>query len=299
MSSSERYGTADIGASGPQPPAISIKIQNEMNLKYAGIALAVTVTLVAQTNPLARPEFEVASVKRNNANCCEGYGLGDGKLHGNDVTLKTLIAWAYQVRQFQISGGPSWLASDRFDVQAKTEDQKADYPRLRLMLQSLLEDRFKVKLRHDTKELPVYWLVVAKGGPKIRLSPDQTSLDDIGPAPTGAGPGRGGLQVGPGMLVGNAVPLPQFATILSRTALDRSVVDKTNLAGRFDIQLRWAPDTRESPSDPGGTTSSPASPSDFPSIFTAIQEQLGLKLESSRGPVEVLVIDHAERPSQN
>jgi uncharacterized protein (TIGR03435 family) len=270
-----------------------------MILKYAGVALAVSLTSVAQTDPSARPEFAVASVKRNHANCCAGYGLGDGKLHGNDVTLRTLIAWAYQVQQFQISGGPSWIASDRFDVEAKTEDQKADYAHLRLMLQSLLEDRFKVKLHRDTKELPVYSLVVAKGGPKIRLSPDQTSPDAHGPAPTGAGPNRGGLQVGAGMLIGNAVSLPQFATILSRTALDRLAIDKTNLAGRFDIQLQWAFDTRESPSDPGGTTPSPASPSDYPSIFTAIQEQLGLKLESSRGPVEVLVIDHAERPSQN
>ena len=167
------------------------------------------------------------------------------------------------------------------------------------MLQSLLEDRFKVQLHRETKELPVYWLVVAKGGPKIRLSPDQTSSDDVGPAPAGAGPGRGGMQVRPGMLFGNAVPIPQFATTLSRFALDRLAIDKTNLAGRFDIQLRWAPDTPESPTGPGGMTPSPASPSDYPSIFTAIQEQLGLKLESSRGPVEVLVIDHAERPGEN
>ncbi len=266
---------------------------------HAGIALAITVIAVAQTNPVARPEFAVASVKRNNANCCVGYGLGDGKLHGNDVTLKTLIAWAYQVQQFQILGGSSWMAADRFDVEAKTDDQKADYAHLRLMLQSLLEDRFKVRLHRDTKELPIYSLVVAKGGPKIRLSPDQTAPDVNGPPPTGAGPNRGGLQAGAGMLIGNAIPLPQFATILSRTALDRLAIDKTNLAGRFDFQLHWAPDTREPPIDPGGTTPSPASPSDYPSIFTAIQEQLGLKLESSRGPVEVLVIDHAERPGEN
>ena len=146
-------------------------------------------------------------MKQNNANCCAGYGLGNGKVHGNDVTLKTLIAWAYQVQQFQISGGPSWIASDRFDVEAKAEEQNADNAHLRLMLQSLLEDRFKVTLHRDTKELPVYALVVGKGGSKIKLSADQTSLDANGPAAPGTGPNHGGFMTGPGILIGNGVPL--------------------------------------------------------------------------------------------
>jgi uncharacterized protein (TIGR03435 family) len=266
-----------------------------MNLN-AGIIVAVTVTLAAeQTNP----EFAVASVRRNNANCCEKYGLGHGKAQGSYVTLKTLIAWAYQVQQFQVRGGPSWITSERFDLEAKTEDQKADFASLRLMLQSLLADRFRLKLHRATKESPVYSLVIAKGGPKIKLSADQTSVDAVEPPRAGTGPNRGSLLTGPGLLIGNAVPLSRFATFLSSTALDRPAVDKTNLAGRFDIQLRWTPDPRESPGEPGGTNASAPNASDYPSIFTAIQEQLGLKLKPARGPVRVLVIDHAEKPSEN
>jgi uncharacterized protein (TIGR03435 family) len=137
------------------------------------------------------------------------------------------------------------------------------------------------------RESSVYALVVAKGGPKIKLARDQTSADLAGaPASPGDGPNHGGILMAPGMLVANAVPLSRFAKVLA-PELDRSVVDRTNLNGRFDIQLRWAPDAREAPDG------------DFPSIFTAIQEQLGLKLESARGPVEFLIVDQATRPSEN
>jgi uncharacterized protein (TIGR03435 family) len=270
-----------------------------MNLKLIGMALAAAATLApAQTNPLARPEFVVASIKPSNANCCVAYGVGNGKGGGKVVTLKMLIGLAYQVQQFQISGGPGWISSDRFDVEGKSDEAKADFGQLRLMLQSLLEDRFKLKLHRETKESSVYALVVAKGGPKIKLSADQTSPDVNGPAPPGAGPNHGAVRLGAGTLIGNAVPLSRFATVLS-PLLDRLAVDKTNLAGRFDIQLHWAPDAQESPDGPGGNSLPPAGSSDDPSIFTAIQEQLGLRLESTRGPAEVIVIDHAEKPSQN
>jgi uncharacterized protein (TIGR03435 family) len=138
---------------------------------------------------------------------------------------------------------------------------------------------------------------VVKNGPRIKLSLDQTSPDDVGaPASPGDGPKHGGMLMGTGMLIANAVPLSRFARVLA-PELDRFVIDRTNLAGRFDIQLHWTPNTRESLDDPSAAT--PAGAFDAPSIFTAIQEQLGLKLESARGPGEVLIIDHAEKPSAN
>jgi len=207
-----------------------------------------------------------------------------------------LIALAYRIPSFQIAGGASWVSSDRFDVECKAEDPKTDNGQLRLMLQSMLEDRFRLQLHRETKESAVYALVVAKGGPKIKSSSDQTSPDDVGPAQTGDGPNHGGVLLGNGLLIGNAVALSRFATVLS-PQLERMIVDRTNLAGRFDIRLHWTPDARELPQDVTGRPSQ--NDSDAPSIFTAIQEQLGLKLEPAKGPVEVIVIDHAERPTVN
>jgi uncharacterized protein (TIGR03435 family) len=280
-----------------------------MNLRRFAVALAITIGLApAQTRPPVRQEFAVASIKPNHAGCCTTYGAGNGGAGGKNVTLTMLIAFAYRVQQFQISGGPRWIGSDRFDVDGKAEDPKADPEQLRLMLRSLFEDRFNLKLHRETKTSPVYVLVVAKGGPKIKLSADQLSPDVNGPAPAGAGPNHGAIRIGAGNLVGNAVPLSQFATFFSQR-LDRPIIDRTNLSGRFDIRLQWTPSAGENPFDPGGNRLPPAIIDmsgatvtvDFsgPSVFSAIQEQLGLKLESAKAPVEVLVIDHVEKPSEN
>jgi bla regulator protein blaR1 len=270
--------------------------------------LAIIGLTQAQTVTTARPEFALTSVKPNKTGCCVEGGVGNGGGGGRDVTLKFLLAFAYRLQKFQISGGPKWIDSDRFDVEGKADDPKASFDQLRLMLQSLLEDRFKLKLHRETKESRVYALVVGKGGPKIKLSSDQISPDVNGPAPRGAGPNRGAIRGGEGILVGNAVTLSWFATSLSQR-VDRLVIDKTNLTGRFDIRLRWAPGPAEplfdsagnripqTILDMNGVTVGP-DPSG-PSIFSAIQEQLGLKLESARAPLEVLVIDHVEKPSPN
>jgi uncharacterized protein (TIGR03435 family) len=279
-----------------------------MRFRLVILVLAIVGLTEAQNVAVTRPHFAVASVKPNKTGCCMVGGVGNGGGGGRDVTLKFLIAFAYRLQQFQISGGPRWIGSDHFDVEGKAEDPKTDVDQLRLMLQSLLEDRFKLKLHRETKESPVYALVVGKGGPKIRLSLDQISADVNGPAPPGAGPNRGAIRGGQGNLIGNAVTLSWFASSLS-PRLDRLILDRTNLAGRFDIQLRWAPDPGESLLDSGGNRI-PAAIIDMdgrtltpdpsgPSIFFAIQEQLGLKLESTKAPVELLVIDHVEQPSLN
>ena len=214
-----------------------------------------------------------------------------------------LIAFAYRLQQFQISGGPRWIDSDRFDVEGKAEDPQAGFDQVRLMLQSLFEDRFKLKAHRETKQSPVYALVIGKAGPRIQLSRDQSPENVDGPAPPGAGPNHGAIRIGVGNLVGNAVTLSWFASMLS-PRLDRLIIDRTNLAGRFDIRLQWAPSPAEDlfgvPAeiiDMNGVAVRP-DPSG-PSIFSAIQEQLGLKLESAKAPVEVLVIEHVEKPTAN
>jgi len=272
-----------------------------MNWIRIGIAVAITAGLLR--SQAARPEFAVASVKPNHTGCCTSGGVGNGQGGGKNVTLKELIAFTYRIQQFQISGGPRWIGSDRFDVEGKAEDPKADFDQLRLMLRSLFEDRFKLKVHRETKESPAYALVVGKGGVKIKLSRDQSPENVDGPAPPGAGPNHGAVRIGVGNLVGNAVTLSWFASMLS-PRLDRLIIDKTNLAGRFDIRLQWAPSAAEDlfgvPTeiiDMNGVTVRP-DPSG-PSIFSAIQEQLGLKLESTKAPVDVLVIDHVEMPSEN
>ena len=235
-------------------------------------------------------------------------GLGMVRPVEKYVTLKMLIALAYRVQQFQVSKGPGWIDSDRFDVQGKAEDPKADFDQLRLMLRSMFEDRFNLKIHREMKESSVYALVPGKGGPTIELSGDQASPDINGPAPQGAGPNRGAIRMGAGTIVGNGVTLSLFARMLSQR-LDRPVVDRTNLTGRFNILLQWAPSEAENPFDSGGNQlpdtiidmrggSVMVDPSG-PSIFSAIQQQMGLRLESAKAPVEFLVIDHVDKPSEN
>src|SRR5262245_13431546 len=259
-------------------------------------------------SPNLRPEFSDTSVKPNKGDCCLTYGVGNGSGGGRFGPLKILIGLACQVEQFQISGGPRWIESDRFDVVGKAEGAHADFNQLKAMLRSLLEDRFKLKVHLESKESSVYAMTVAKGGPRMSLSADQTSPDVNGPTRQGAGPNRGVIRVGVGNLVGNASTMSRLANVLSQR-LDRLVVDNTNLTGRFDVRLQWAPSPGENVFDPNGARlateiidmrgrSLPLDPAG-PSIFSAIQEQLGLRLESSRDLVDMLVIDHAEQPSEN
>jgi uncharacterized protein (TIGR03435 family) len=181
-----------------------------------------------------------------------------------------------------------------------------------LMLQSLLEDRFQLKIHRETKELPVYDLAVAKGGPKVKLSEDQSPFrpPERGaappPPPQRGGPmPRGSMRMGRGDLEATALPLTSLINALSQQ-LGRTIVDKTGLQGLYDIKLQWTPDALPSgPAGSGGPAgirgpNEPPPPDPAgPTIFTAVQEQLGLRLESSKGPVEIIVIDNVERPAAN
>jgi uncharacterized protein (TIGR03435 family) len=243
-------------------------------------------------------QFEVASIKPDKSDIPPMFGVGNGGASERNVTLKTLIGLAWRVQEFEIFGGPAWIGSDRFDVEAKAADPKADPNQLRLMLRSLLEDRFQLTLHRETRESAVYALTIGRGGPTIKLSHDQSADVVNGPAAPGAGPNHGAIRIGAGSLVGNAVTMALFTRTLSQR-LDRVVIDRTNLSGRFDIRLQWTPGPGEVRYDPGGNLLPPVTYLSGPSIFSAIQEQLGFKLESAKAPVEVLIIDRAERPSAN
>jgi uncharacterized protein (TIGR03435 family) len=262
------------------------------------------------------PSFEIASIKPNRSGDLRMMiSSQPGRYTVTGVTTKLLLEQAYDVKDFQISGGPNWVNSDRYDVDAKAEDsvvtelQKLPLnqreEQQRAMIQSLLAERFKLEVSHTTKELPVYALVVAKTGPKLHEAKTGDTYPNGIKGPDGRPVGGAGMmRMGPGQLIGQGLPMASLAELLSQQ-LGRTVMDKTGLKGNYDFTLQWTPDQRPAamPVGPvGGSSGADAVPppdSSGPSIFTALQEQLGLKLESTKGPVDIIVIDHIERPSEN
>ena len=254
------------------------------------------------------PAFDVVSIKPNKSDSgmVRIMAKPDGYAASN-VSLKMLIQNAYGIREDLISGAPSWADSARFDIDAKVAGSDVDAlkklspEQRRLVLRPLLADRFKLKIHTETKQLPVYELVAPKGGSKLK---EATAGDTYANGIKGFdGVGRGGMmRVGRGQLTAQAVPMTSLANMLSQQ-LQRTVLDKTGLTGKYDLELNWTPDQGSDPMFKGPEGSPPrgdaAPDSSGPSIFTALQEQLGLKLQSAKGPVETLVIDHVEMPSEN
>lgn len=253
----------------------------------------------AQPAPAAAPQFEAASIKPGDP-ASPGTQMmitPGGRFGAKNASLRALIRYAYDVRDNQISGGPNWLDSAKWDIEAKPEapvnaGPGNDNP-LRRMVQSLLAERFKLALHRERKEQQVYALVIAKGGPKFKETEGNTG-------PGGGGRGKGMTRFSRGALNGNGTTMEMLAQLLSNT-LGRSVLDKTGLTGGYDIKLEWTPDESEMMmKGPDGGAAAPTPPdSSGPSLFSALQEQLGLKLESTKGPVEILVIDRAEKASEN
>ena len=238
------------------------------------------------------------------------------------VTLQMLIQTAYKQTEYdigfednQISGAPGWVTSEWYDVAARVDSSVADKLRelnedcsidcskslaeQQPMLQALLEDRFKLKLPRETKELPAYSLVIAKTGPKFQ----EAKPGDTYPNGLVGLHGRGApnlMRIAPGLIIGQAIPVSLLAHALTQKLGD-IVVDKTGLKGKYDFTLQWTPEGQASmfkgANGSQGTASLPDSSG--PSIFAAIQEQLGLKLEPQKAPMEILVIDHVEAPSEN
>jgi uncharacterized protein (TIGR03435 family) len=253
----------------------------------------------------AIPQFEVASIKLGSLALPGGWIRFEpgGRLRVTNMTLKELVQQAYGVDPFQVSGGSAWVDSARYDVNA-TSDKPSKPPEIRVMLQSLLADRFQLMIHRETREAPVYALVLAKKdgklGPKLTESKEGgcTVYDLANPPRITADGICGTTKFNPshGWLTITRQPFDSLTKTL-RDVLGRAVIDKTGLTGNFDIHLEWAPDENQLLQLPPGIPNPP--PSDGPSIFVAVQEQLGLKLESQKGPVEVFVIDRAEKPSEN
>jgi uncharacterized protein (TIGR03435 family) len=238
----------------------------------------------------ALPVFEAASVKPADPNSADSsFHFGSGALRIEGGTLRRILEMAYNLRTFQILGGPAWLDADRYDIVAKSDAALTDvsreqrYSEMRQRLQTLLADRFRLKVHREIREWPEYALTAAKDGPRLAA-----------PEP-GA---NNGIKTGCGVLKGTGATMSDLVMMLSRQ-MDRPVLDRTTLTERYDFEMNYSPDSGCGSrfSEAGAGDARPLT--DRPSIFTAIQEQLGLKLESIKGPVEVIVVDRAERPGPN
>ena len=259
-------------------------------MKVAILVLLITGAVFGQTSP----SFEVASVKPSGPNSRGNtYSFNHAGVSIENGTLKGLIEMAYDVREFQIVGGPGWMETDHYYVTAKLtpEDEKslpANGPertkQMRLRLQAVLAERFQLQIHRETREQQEYSLVVGKKGSKMREG--NASLPQFG------------INSNCGVMKGTRARMATLCVVLSRQ-LQHPVLDHTNLAGMYDFEMTFAPENGCGSGQPDSRTPPAEASPDLPSIFTAIQEQLGLKLESIRGPTEVIVIDHVGKPDPN
>jgi uncharacterized protein (TIGR03435 family) len=273
-------------------------------------AAVLTAFTAAQPTSPAKPiAFEVASIKPNTSG--DGRVLmmpqPGGRFNLVNVPLRLMIRYAYRIQDFQVVGGPAWISTARFDVVAKAESGDPSQEELQLMLRSLLADRFKLVVQLDKREMPTYSLVPARADGKAGAQLRKSDANCSGPASaptTPPAPGQlppCGFNLGFGNLKARGSTMPALASALS-TFAGRIVVDRTGLAGGYDVDLTWTPDQIPRPAGGGdqpvlvnGVTVDP----NGPSLFTALQEQLGLKLESTKGPVDVMVVERAEKPAED
>lgn len=268
-------------------------------LVAAGLMFSACLTFGQPAAPL--PDFEAVSIKPNKSGEARTmmHPSPGGRLNATNVSAKTLIEWAYGIRDFQLSGQPGWVDSERFEVAAKADgNPRYDFlkPELETMFRSVLADRFKLAIHRSTKEMPIYSLVVAKNGPKVH----PVEEGDCPEVPTPQNPCRSVRGNKFGQLTGVKAPMPALALVLTNFT-GRIVADNTGLKGSFSYTLDWTK-FLQPPQMPPGVTPPPNAfdpASTEPAIATALEEQLGLKLESAKGPVEMVVIDHIERPSEN
>jgi bla regulator protein blaR1 len=237
----------------------------------------------------AKAVFEVATIKPSNP-AAQGklFTIKGRQVLTINTTLADVVTMAYGLHVRQIVGAPSWMESDKYDITGQPEGQgMPNQNQMRSMLRALVEDRFKLTTHRETREQSAYALVVGPGGPKLtKNDSNPNGLPSL-------------LFRGLGVLPVNNATMADFAGVMQLAVLDRPVIDRTGLLGRFDFTLTWTPDETQFASF-GVRIPSPSGAADAPPVlFTAIQEQLGLKFDSVRAPVEVMVIDRVERPSEN
>jgi uncharacterized protein (TIGR03435 family) len=255
-----------------------------------GVALA-AIASRAQSPTTSRPEFEAASIKLNRTGERLFYKSYSNRFTARNMTAKLLMQLGWQTGASPISGAEDWFSSRGFDIEATT-DHPVTWGQMQLMFQSLLASRFQLTFHRRTGEGPVYALVVGKSGLKIKPSPDQTPW--TGDHPNEAGTTGATMDIRQGRLTGDSIPLAMFINFLAGET-SRPVINKTGLSGRYAIELKWTP--FQTLHAPGAEDTHPDTSGE--SLFTAIQEQLGLKLDASKGPVDMIVIDHLEKPSEN
>jgi uncharacterized protein (TIGR03435 family) len=238
----------------------------------------------------ANPSFEVATIKPSNP-AARGKALvmRDPRTFVTvNYSVADMISFAYSLHPRQIAGAPSWMETELFDIQATPEPAgMPNVKQIQTMLQKLLTDRFKLTFHRDKKELSVFVLTLGKSGPKLIAS----TGDSNGPP----GLGFGGL----GTMFAQNANMGDFAATLQSTVLDRPVVDQSGLAGRFDFQLKWTPDDSQFPGLKGQLPPARDDVEAQPDLFTALQQQLGLKMEATKAPVGVIVIDTVQKPTEN
>jgi uncharacterized protein (TIGR03435 family) len=267
-------------------------------------------SLFAQTtsNEAGKPTFEVATIKPNKTGA-DGASIRvqpGGRMTATNQTVRNLIRNAYNIQPYQFVGGPNWIDDDRFDIIAKMAD--ADIPengmvppyQMMARLQNLLADRFKLVVRRETREFPIFALVMARSdgkfGPRLRVAEGEcaefarTGTPPPPGAPSGARPC--GTRFTRGKVIAGATEIGALARNMSGL-VQRFILDKTGLTGRYDLDLEWSPDSTFA----AGASADRTVDTSGPSLFTALEEQLGLKLESTRGPIEALVIESVERPT--
>ena len=261
--------------------------------QVAVAALGISVSGVLAQPAASRPKFdsfEVATIKPVDPDAKAGRYIimqGTHRFVEKAYTLKLLIAAAYDLNPRTISGGPGWIESDHYDIVAVTPGEvRPTHDEQMSMLRNLLTDRFKLTFHREEKVFSIYELQVAKGGPKLKAS--AAPPDDPPALISTVYPQRI-------VLPARNATMGDFVSLMQRAMLDRPVVDKTGLSGKYDFDLEWAPDETQF----GGEVPPASAEAQAAPLFSAIQQQIGLRLEATRGPVQALVVDKAERPSAN
>jgi uncharacterized protein (TIGR03435 family) len=264
-----------------------------LNLKRATSETAWTIPdPPARLKPMpadANPVFEVATIKPSKPGTPgKGFGVRGRHFSTKNTSVSDIITFAYGVHARQITGGPAWLETDKYDLDAQPDGEgQPNDKQWKTMVQKLLADRYKLTFHREKKELSVYAIVVGKTGPKLTKSEgDPNGLPAL-------------FFRRLGMLPARNATIADFAGLMQAAVLDRPVVDQTRLPGRYDFTLTWTPDEFQFGGQVPNTPAPPGNAEAPPDLFTAMQQQLGLKFESTKAPAEVLAIDHVEKPSEN
>jgi len=279
-------GTSITGSwtQGPNPAPLDLTLANEKTAWAIPEPPPPPVPMAKD----ATPSFEVATIKPGVPDSPgKGFGTNGHNVSTRNTTLNDLIVFAYGLHARQIAGGPGWLETEKYDIAGIPDRPGApNGDQLKAMFQKLIADRFKLTFHREKKELTVYAITVGKTGSKLT------------PADSNAGGNPSLFFRGLGVLPAKNATMSEFAGVMQGAVLDRPVVDQTGLTGRFDFTLSWAPDETQF-GGLGARVPPPGEGETRPNLFTAMQDQLGLKMETAKAPVDVLVIDRVEKPSEN